>query len=394
MGKRARTSSATLRNTPQSRRPFRLLGQAARVGAKLLWKNRHKIAQRLRGRKNRIFTKTRRYGKPDDQIEISQHNDMSLKNLGIYKFPGGSPKNVLGTYLYRNIVPMVLQGVAGKQAVDYPEIILTRNMIIGSVDPAFSNRFKLADDLYFLNPFNAIPGSTFYPTPPVNPNDTDYMFIKHIDVQTRFLSMETIPQKVTVYWCTPKFDNDATPMEAWERIINSKNLTQGPAAARSVVTTVNAIGGAESLNTLSSSPWHHAEFRKQWSSIKKQQFVLQPGDQRNLKFKIIYNKAVNRGTFKNIRMALFLKGYSVFPLIIVEGGLIGVGSDVASTASEVTTGPTKVGVLTDYQYVLGALPQSRFAVNRHVDHQIVNPDVSQYQRMIDDTDEIDIIEKL
>lgn len=396
-GRTRKSSGTTLRNTPTpTRRSFRLIGKAARVGARLLYKNRRKIANYLRGgsKKSRLFTKTNTY-KGDDQIEISQHNDMSMKNIGTYRFKGGQYKKTEGTYLYRDIVPWVVSSVAGKQAVDFPEVIFTQFQIIGSTSANFAERYRLPDDLYALNPnANPTPLTSIYPGPPTGILSNDYMYIKHVKVATRFLSMETIPQKVTVYWVTPKFDTDNNPITQWDSIVTSKNLSQGAAGARSVVTTLTALGGAESINTLGSSPWHHIEFRKNWGMVKKQQFVLQPGDQRNITFKVVYNKAINRNTFTNLRNNLFLKGYTVFPIIVVEGGLIGIGSDVASTASEVTTGPTKVGVLTDYQFVLGALPQSRFSVHRHVDHQIVNPDVSQYQRMIDDTDEIDIIEKL
>lgn len=398
MGKarRRNLSSSTLRNTPTARRPYRSLGSLARVGAKLLFKNRRKIADYLRGpsKKSRVFTKTNTY-KGDDQIEISQHNDMSMKNIGVYRFKGGHYKKTEGTYLYRDIVPWVISSVAGKQAVDFPEVIFTQYQITGSTSTNFAERYRLPDDLFLLNPnANPTPSTAIYPGPPTAVLSNDYMYIKHVKVATRFLSMETIPQKVTVYWVTPKYDSDQNPITQWESIVTSKNISQGSAGARSVVTTTTALGGAESINTLGSSPWQHIEFRKNWGLVKKQKFVLQPGDQRNITFKVVYNKAINRNTFVNLRNNVFLAGYTVFPIVVIEGGLIGIGSDVASTASEVTTGPTKVGLLTDYQFVMGALPQSRFSVHRHVDHQIINPDVSQYQRMIDDTDEIDIIEKL
>lgn len=394
--KRARTSGRSGRVTGSI---YRNMGRAARFA----WVNRRligrgiKVAHKWYKGGYRTKNTTQRKKKKDDAIEISQHNDLSLKHIGFYKVPGGVHRKTLASYTYRDIVPWIVSSVEGKQAVDFPECIFTRPMIIGDTSTNFAERYRLPDDFYNLNPYvTSMQASTFYPGPIPAIVSSDYLYIKNVKCTTRFLSMETIPQKVTCYWLMPNYDTGVNPITQWTSIINSKNLTQGAAGARQVVGTTTAVGGAESINTLSSSPWIHPEFRKNWKCIKKQQFVLQPGDQRNLSFNIIYNKAINRNTFLNLRTAgEFMKGFTVFPMIIAEGGLVGVGAAAATTASEVTTGSTKVGVLTDYMYHFGALPASRISTNRHVDHQIVDIDeTTQYVKMIDDIDEVDTVDKL
>lgn len=349
-----------------------------------------KAAAKALVRKN---VKTKKKKKNDDQIEISQHNDLSEKDLGMYTFPHGKPAKLLGRYYYRNIVQRVSGNYAGRQDVTNFEAICTRSQLIGDTSTNANDYERWPDDPFKLNPFiTSMAPSTIYPGPIPETKPNDYLYLKSVNVVTKFLSMVTVPQKVRVYWVTPTFDTNITPSIQWFRILNAKNQTQSLNPTRPTVATAGAAGGGEEISSVGSHPWEHIEFRKAWKCIKKQSFVLQPGDQRNLKFKINYEKALSRVTLVEQRTQMYLAGLTVVPMAIVEGGLVGIADPGGETSLEVSYSNTKVGYLSEHFITFGALAANRISTVRRVEHQVVDVAGTEVKRMIDDVDEPDLVE--
>lgn len=338
-------------------------------------------------RRKRYPGKYRKYNKSKDQIEISQHNDLSMHSAGICRMPGGQYHKTLGEYKYRVITQFTdLSGQTGRQLLlNGIERIFSRSQIIGNTATSASAPDQFPDDLFLLNPNSTRGTNTLFPGPADPVSFNDYLYIKSVKFDTKVLSLTNVAQKVTAYWLTPNYDTDLTPQQSWTEIVNGKNLSQGPAGTRPTLLTLAAIGGADGPLAIGANPFEHIEFRKQWKVMFKQVFVLQPGDQRAISGTIVYNKAISRKTFLNVRKTEYLKGFTVFPFIIVEAGLVGISSTTGTRSAEVSTAVPFVGVFSDYLLRFGSLPESRNSTNRLVEHHIVNDttDVTAFVNSVD-----------
>jgi len=54
-----------------------------------------------------------------------------------------------------------MQSNQGVQNVDYLDVILSRDIIVGTANSNRTSRLQLADDLYQLNPYTVDPTNTF-----------------------------------------------------------------------------------------------------------------------------------------------------------------------------------------------------------------------------------------
>lgn len=327
----------------------------------------------------------------ENALEISQHNDLSEKKL--HDVVVGTRKKLsktVGYFTYRDVTQQIADQVQGYQSVEFLENVLTRNMLIGTTNANTNDRYALPDDLFLLNPsqsvtVNAIHNNT--PFPQVFREDC--IGLKTVVMKTKCLSLCTAPQKVTIYWLTPKYDTGISPNAQWSSILASKGSTQANTATPKATVGVAAVPGGQvpDVGFPGENPFQHKEFRKNWKCLQKTKFILQPGDQRHLSFVAHYNKVFVRNTFVNLRTAgEFLKNITIYPMVIVEGGLVGITPDIGTLSSEVAQAGPKVGFFCDYLYRFSGLPAPRISAHREAMHVIAQ--TSQVARYIDDEDNV------
>lgn len=333
--------------------------------ARRLFRTPSKTASKSRYRGLGSRTKTEVVEKRESSLqEISQHNDLSIRNMGVRRVGKYyAPPKGLGTFSYRNQNNWIMTTVQGKQIVDLPEVIMTREMIIATTSNNRFERYKLPDDLFTLNPYVAVPNSSLYPGPHSAVANNDVIYFNYCTSTLQFLSMTTVPQKVTVLYCTPKFDTNTSPIEAWQDIVNSQALTQSVPTTAATPATVTASPGAGETTNIGASPMEHREWKKAWNVVASFTIILQPGDQHARRLCFKFNQFLNRQTFNTVRNGgNFLKGITVFPMVITYAGLQGIGT--GETATEVAHAAPKVGVVHHQHYMFKAVPVSRLSTSR------------------------------
>lgn len=349
-----------------------------------------KIVKRIRQRVKEAssYTRTMTKKKPKREEKVTE-TGISINKLPAVKMYRKRAKHgkLLGTYKYNNINSWITTGLQGHQVSDYGEILFGRDQLLGeTISSDRKDRGRYADDLFKLNPFNAVPTSALYSA--VTPAATDMLYIKNVNLKLDMLSMIKVPMEVIVYFMSPKFDTDSTPLAAWEQILVSKRLGQAtPVGATTLAGTPTAVAGYAQTIDYGENPFVHSEFRKMWTAVSTKKLVIQAGEQRNLEVNIDYEKIISRQTIKDERKMYYLKGLTIVPFIIVRAALEGVASDGSSAATEVSYSQPKIGFVVNQRMIFGALPQSRISTARTFTGQLVN-DTTDVAKIIDDNDQI------
>lgn len=307
----------------------------------------------------------------------------SLPPIIMYK---KKPKHgkLLGTYKYLDQSNWIVSALQGRQTTDYLEHIMNRNQLIGLTSSTRNDRTKYADNMFFLNPFYARPASVLYAAE-TGLTRSDNLYLKSCKVTLNLLSLVQYPQQAVVYYMTPVNDTNVNPIDAWNGILDSKQLGQAGATAAQVLATTTAAAGHATSGDVGANPFHHREFRSHWKAVSTAKFTLQAGEQITFKQNIDFEKIINYETLA-IRQSLYLKGLTIIPVVISYGGLVGIALNAGTATTEVSYGAPKIGCVSSYQFVFGALPQSRFSSARQFDGNIFNS--LDTQKVIDDNDTV------
>jgi hypothetical protein len=319
-------------------------------------------------------------------ISISQHNDLSNHGLpDIMLGPRKSKYKSMGAFHYTFTSEFVQNIGQGYQAVDILNSIFTQQAIVGVSSTNRLQKEKLSDDLFALNPWVVVPTSPLFPSSIYNPIAQDRILVKDVECTVEMLSMENVPQAVDLYVVTPKFDDARDPVNVWVEGLVDTALGQGFDTPANLIGTATATPGGQSINNYGSTPHPVRLFRRLYKVVHVKSVVLQPGDQYNLKFKIIYNKVLQKNIFQIDRNQQYLAGWTVNIMVVAKGGLVGITSAAGIGAGEVGHSTVKVGYAMHYKYNLGALPTTRIETQRIFQGQLVN-DITNVQQKVNDID--------
>lgn len=342
-----------------------------------------------KSRKTASKTKTALRKKQKISQEISQHNDLSRKWVGAYSLGKRSFPKTLGKYMYYNMNEWVLEGTQGRQIIDWPEAIMTRYWLVGDTSDVRSERVRLPDDIYQLNPYSTAPTNALYSGPQPAVSDQALLNVQKIRTNLDLLSMTDVAQIVDVYWLTPKFDTNLDPNTMWNNIADSLSLGQAAATNATNLTNLTAGAGLARKDNWGANPFSNRAFGKSWRLLRKVSVVLQPGDQRNYTVHFNYNKVLKRDTFSTNRVSHYLKDLTIFPLIVARAGMVGIKAAEDADATEVGYGVPKVGVIHNQHITFGAMQANSFTTSR-VYKGIIENDTTDVKQIIDDVDEVNI----
>lgn len=363
----SRALARVSRNVSRTPYSYGSIGARAAVGVV-----RRVVENRMRRVMNQVSKKRR--GPPKQNTKekkqrnillTSDHTGLAVKKLGRIKLYKSMPKHgkELGEYLYQNVTNWVIDGQVGKQVTDFPEVLFTRDQLIGAnLSTSRFERYRWDIDPFKLNPFVAKPTSLLYPGPHPETSKSDVLYIKNVKLDCQLLSMKNVPQEVKVYWVTPKFDTDINPLDSWNNVLNAKNDGILPPTRSAGIGTSTAASGRSGSTDVGANPFHHRQFRDTWRCVTSSTVLLQAGEQVNLEVVFDMHKILSRSTLAEVRNQQFLAGITVFPMLICRAGLAGVATNLAGvggSATEISHAPVKVGTLTNYIIKFGALPTSR-----------------------------------
>lgn len=351
-------------------------------------KMKFKVGFKHKGARSRTKTKVSQKKALQD---ISQHNDLSRRILGVVKTGKQIIRKTEGLYRYRNMNQLVMTGTQGRQMNNWPEAILTRNNLIGITSDVRSNKIDMHDDLYLLNPYNVVPASTIYPGPHPTVPDESLLYVKSVKSHIDLLSMVDAPMVVTVYWVTPKHDTNLDPKILWDNSMANAHLGQVGATNATSTANLTAVAGGATNDNWGENPFSYKDFRSMYKCLKKAEVVLQPGDQRNYDLTFAVNSIYKRGTFLEMRVRSYLAGITIFPMIIAKAGLCGISVDDPTDSVEVSYATPKVGVVHNSYFTFGALPATKYSTSR-VYKGIVEADTTESLKQVDVVDNISNID--
>lgn len=351
-------------------------------------RSRHRTNKRQKLRHSESYTRTKTKKKSELQM-ISQHNDMSVRDLGTVKVGAQHPIKCMGKFQYRNINQLIINGTQGKQRSEFLEVILPRGNFIAAGSNLRTAKTEIDVDLYTLNPFAVIPTSTLYPaSPAVSKNDV--LYLDKVTSTVELLSLTTIAQMCDVYWVTPVFDTNFTPLETWNQAIVARNSSQTAPTVPTSVATTTAVSGTMDPDVYGEKPFESFEMRRHWKMLKHVSCTLQPGDQISYAINFDIKTCMSRNVIENTRTTTYLKGISVIPFIVVRAGLIGVATSASGVdASEVAYGKARVGCLHNFEIKMGALPVGKAEFNRAYRGVVEN--TSQFAKQVTDIDAVQAI---
>lgn len=300
---------------------------------------------------------------------ISQHNDWaSRKPVTIYIGKKNCRKTV-GNYYLDHSSSGIQTADQGRQINSFGGCKLTKDQLNGNTSTNINNQdTQFATDPFLLNPYSTGPTNSIYtgPAPAVSSNDTIY--IKTIESQFRIVSLNNIPQRVKFFVYLNKRTSstgNGDLNQVWADAISGNNYLQASSAAgpATIADTV-IVPGTLNRTDIGVVPHSYSHFRKYFKLLHSDQFVLQPGDQMTKKIKYVVNKVISKKVIEMLSDDLYVPGYSIIPYFIVDAGLVGLETALDAGTVRCAPGSCKVGYLNQDRYTFGALPATRWTINR------------------------------
>lgn len=238
-----------------------------------------------------------------------------------------------------------------------------------------------------------------FPLYPAGPGivDGDKIHVASANYRLDLLNMSNIPADVEILYLVSNRDQAQSPTAAWNLCIEEEQLNQVTPVAAATDSTFTGGVGFRQQDNVGNHPMQYANFKKYWKVIGQYKVVLQPGNQHSMKSRIHWHKTFTRKVLNAYDPDItYLKGISVMPMIIANGGLVGIISEAASTnpSKEVVNGPVKLGWKQELEYIFKALPVQRLKTQR-VFEGLMEPTIpSVYTlKIIDDQDDVTIVEE-
>lgn len=305
-----------------------------------------------------------------------------------FSFGGTYTKKSDNTCHLTNIAPWIATSQSGRQVTDYLQCFGTRDQLLGVTSATRSARYNWADDPYKMLPRPVL--SSLYTTPTTDPVPDATIVIKSVRHQCEMLSMTNYPQSVKLYYLTPKYDTNVNPIDFWSNLLIQKKNGQAAAGSTGDPNVPTVTSGSADGSAVGESPFIFKQFLNNWKIVASEKVVLQPGDSRNLKLEVNYNKVIRRSTLVTNRTSQFLAGLTVFPMVICRGALTGVqaSGDIGGPAIDVTYGVSKVGFITTDSVHFGSLAVAKYDIARIHQGELINVNTTNFgASIINDMDD-------
>jgi len=319
-----------------------------------------KLGTRLKYRGNGSKTQTKRKYSRGSRMPRGGHNDQTSSSftLVIRKQPlkncSNSRFKLVETY------QQIIQGVEGRQAVDTSRYMGASTPFVSSSGTTANVRTASPTAYFNLNGNQLSTGQVSGPFS----SGTTTSQIQYMNVHTCFSDMnvtnlQSAAVTVYVYFMKAKHTTGLDPLEWWDRDLDNLDYGQPANIARAVTTnTTWQLGGTRSTS-LGNYP-NTPGLLKQYTVMRVKKLELDGGASHRIRFNTIYNRRVDRQDFQRLtdQNTPYVGGFTIIPLIICKGSPVGINDTAASTtASEMTTSTTKVGVTLSRHWTFSTLKE-------------------------------------
>jgi len=300
---------------------------------------------------------------------VGSHNDW--QQLPLKTFVVGSARSIKtgGSFKLVHAKDNIQEEYrTGYQSVVDGMSTFTNYQLNGSIVSTTISNFKTlwATSPFELNPYSTAPNNAIYTLTPGAVMAGDKLCVKHLLSKIHMVSLSPIAQRVQIYWMLCNHSGDDGPSAAWTDLETELKYLQTVQAVPPALTatTTTQVGFGVSTNPDARPP---ARMAGRWKTLHKDQFMLQPGDNIHIARKFIYNKIITKA-YADEMVGLYQKGWTITPLVVVQGAIVGLGADgeafPPTNIDRVTYGKCKVGYVQTNEITFAALPASRFDIKR------------------------------
>jgi len=299
---------------------------------------------------------------------ISHNNDM--KEIKPKTILVGRRKGIktVGSFKLTHINQGVNNGVQGlQQCYDTTQLFSKAHLNGTAADLTTDDAFygtKWSTSPWELNPYVVPQLNPIYTTVPTAVGRTDKMLIKDVHQCYDVINLNAVSCKVDVYFYLCIKDGNNTPVGLWLQYMLAKGYQQ-PLQSLGPNNMANTpqIGYPVAIDLYEKPP---KEFRKWFKVLSKKSFILKGGDTIKIAHKYIYNKMlINEDILR--QGTNFVKGFTILPMMVVNGALVGYepdGAPAGTAATQVSFAKTKIGWVSRETITFSALPINRFDIQR------------------------------
>lgn len=300
------------------------------------------------------------------------HNDWQQLPMKTFVIGSSKPIKTQGDFKLVHAKDYIQEEYrTGFQSVDSGMSTLTSYQMDGTTTSNLIANFKTlwATSPFELNPYSTAPPNAIYTATPGAVIAGDKLCVKYFTTKIHMVSLSPIAQRVQIYWYLCKQSSDDSPSAAWTDLDTELKYLQpttgiGPSVTSGVPSTTTTPGFPVSTNPDNKPP---KRMYTRWKELHKDQFMLQPGDNIHLARKFIYNRVITKATLADM-IGVYQKGWTITPLIIVQGAIVGLGADgeayPPTNIDRVTYGKCKIGYVQTNEITFGALSANRFDIKR------------------------------
>lgn len=330
-----------------------------------------------------IYTRTKKAATDEN----GDHNDMDRQAFKNTLVPKGI-KATSNKYNYRVTKQKINNGLQGIQGVFLGYPILMKDHMAGSKNAAATAE-QFPDDIFELNLSNTTANDIYNTGTFGFVKKTDVMGIKKVGHEMNILNMANSPAEIVIMYLLCVNDTTENPVTCWTNSVTAGAENQASATIRNLLSTVGAGYGKDDYQSYGAMP-NYKKFKQTWKTIAQERFVLQGGNQKKLFTTFNYQKIIRRDVV--LQSDAFMAGYTIYPLIIHRGGLIGVANELGADSAEVTNGSTRIGILQKDDYLFCGVPDKAHSAQRRVVGNIINS--AYVEKHVDDEDQVDDVEKM
>jgi len=327
----------------------------------------------------------------------SQHNDASSRYFKCVLRKGrrGALNSIMHKKYHFKFVEdwdATITTSDGQQSVSTLRSIGSNAQIKGTVLTTTRSSIDGTSRSYYeLNPFRTNTGSAIFPIGvPGTPINAEKIYYKRVTGSLKLVNLANISMHCTIYWLYCKKDTDKIPDNLWVDAITQEGMGGTVVVPSGTPTTGVSTPGVPVIYNLGQNPFMYKTFKDHWRVLEKKVYYLQGGDQIDTNFNFVYNKLLDKRVLTEVpATTLYCANYSIVPFMICHGGLVGIGTTGIPTgsASEVTTGSGKVGVMITQTHEFGPVPaETRYPTIQYYGGIVESGIAPAGDQMIIDTD--------
>lgn len=229
------------------------------------------------------------------------------------------------------------------------------------------NADRLRNNYFDYNPSESTTGGEAPGLTATTTQAADKIILRTVDYEVTLMNASNVSCEVQVLWFLCRKNTTKSVIETWQDSMDNLRLAQGGATApTSADNRWQFNEGYATTQAYGTVPTQFTQFRKYWKLMSKDKFVLPPGDNHRIKFRILYNKVLDKAIAAqaNASNDRAIAGYTLVPLVIARGALVLVNGPTPNFVKTASFAATELAAGVSVTHNLSSLGTGRTSYNR------------------------------